>query len=274
MANFKILLKKNLLEMVRNKRIVIFSLVFVVISIISALTAKYLPVLLDFLLSGLEEDAGIGSLLVFDGTVADSYAQYISNFGEVSVLLIGIIFANTVVKEKNKGTYSTLKMNRVKDREIVLAHLVSQVILISVSYLVSVAVFVLFNILLFKQIMGVRGFIVLTYIYLLMLVAICFSLFVSCFSKKNGWAYFWVILSYFVFGLLEILPRINRVNPMHLLTLSSSLMYVEDYSLNEHLLTSFSTVGICVVLVVLALFIVRNKIDNKRVIQNDNESRI
>lgn len=273
MANFAILLKKNLLEMVKNKRIIIFSAIFVIISIVSSLTAKYLPVLLDFLLSGLE-DSGIGSLLIFDGTVADSYVQFISNFSEISILLISIMFANTIVKEKNKGTYASLKMNGVKDGEIVLAHLVSQIILITVSYLVSVPVFVLSNILLFNQIMGVRGFVVLTYIYLVMLVTICFSLFVSCFCKKSGKAYLLVILSYFVFGLLEILPRINRVNPMHLFTLSSNLMYVEEYSLNEHLLTSFSSLGICVVLVVISLFVVRNKIDNKRVIQYDNESGI
>lgn len=273
MANFKILLKKNLIEMIRNKRIIVFAFVFIALSLISALTAKYLPVILEPLLSGLE-DTGEGSLILFDGTVADSYLQYISNFSEISVLLVGIMFVNTIVKEKSKGTYSNLKMNRVKDREIVLSHLVSQIILVTVTYLVSVAVFVLLNIILFKQIMGVRGFIVLLYIYLVMLVATCFSMFVSCLCKKSGKAYLLVILSYFVFGLLEILPKINRINPFHLITLSSNLMYYKEYSLNEHLLTTLSSVGICVVLVIVSLLVVKNRINNKRGNDNDIESRV
>lgn len=268
MANFSILLKKNLFEMVKNKRIIIFSVVFCVVSVISALSAKYLPVLLEFLLSGLDD--GLGEIFVFEATVANSYVQYISNFGEICVLLVAIMFANTIVKEKTKGTYAGLKMNKVKDSEIVLSHLVSQIILVSVSYLVGVALFVFLNIVLFKQIMGVRGFVVLTYIYLLLLVTICFSLFISCICNKSGKAYLFVILSYFVFGLLEVLPRINRVNPFHLLTLSTNLMYYKDYSLGEHLLTSLSTLGLCVIFVVISLFVVKNKINNKKVDENDD----
>lgn len=264
MGNFKVLLKKNIIEMVRNKRIIIFSVVFSALSLISALSAKFLPVLMEFLISGFE-DSGIGTLLMLEANVANSYVQYISNFGEISILIVGILFVGTIVKEKSKGTYSSLKMNGVKDSEIVFSHLVSQILLVTVSYLVSVALFVVLNIVLFKQIMGVRGLVALTYIYLILLVTICFSLFISCLCKKGGKAYLLVILSYFVFGLLEILPRINRVNPFHLLTLSTNLMYYKDYSLEEHLLTSLSTLGLCFIFVIVSLFIVKNKINNKKV---------
>ena len=273
MANFMILLKKNLVEMIRNKRIIIFSAVFVALSLISAFSAKYLPVLLDFLLSELGEGMG-NELFLFEGTVADSYIQLISNFGEIAILLVSIMFAGTIVKEKNKGTYYSLKMNGVKDHQIVLSHFVSQVILVGVSYLVSVAIFVLLNILLFRQIMGLRGCVVLTYMFLLLLVTICFSLFASCLCKKSGKAYLLVILSYFVVTFMEIIPYLNKVNPIHLLTISTNLMYIEEYSLSEHLITSFSTIGICVGLITLSLFLVKNRINNKKVLNNDNRERI
>lgn len=273
MANFKILLKKNVIEVIRNKRIIIFSSVFVVLSLISALSAKYLPLLLEFLLTGLD-DGGLGSLLIFEANVANSYVQYISNFGEIGILVVGILFVGAIVKEKSKGTYSSLKMNGVKDSEIVLSHLVSQILLVTVSYLVSVALFVVLNIVLFKQIMGVRGLVTLTYIYLLLLVTICFSLFVSCLCKKSGKAYLLIILSYFIVGLIEVLPRINRFNPFHLLTLSTNLMYYKEYDLGEHLLTSLSTLGLCVIFVIVSLVIVKNKINNKKVDTNDCRERI
>jgi len=273
MANFKVLLKKNLIEMIRNKRIIIFSVVFVALSLISALTAKFLPVLFELLLSGLEDLTG-ESAFVMKATVADSYVQYIANFGQIAVLLIGIMFANAISKEKSKGTYASLKMNGVKDKEIVFSHFVSQVILVTVSYLLSISMFVLLNIILFRQIMGLRGVVALTYIYLLMIVTICFSLFASCVCKKSSKAYLLVILSYFGLSILDLIPRINRLNPLHLLTISSNLMYYENYLLKEHLITSFVSVGMCILLVILSLLLVKNNINNKKVITNDNTERV
>jgi len=269
MDNFKILLKKNLVEMFRNKRVIIFSIVFIVLSLISALSARFLPEIFKFLLEEIEDVTG-EQLLILDSTVADSYVQFVSNFGQIAVLLVGIMFAGTITKEKTRGTYDSLKMNKVKDSEIVFSHLVSQIIVVSVSYFISVAIFVLLNILLFRQIMGVRGFVVLIYVYLLLLVTICFAMFASCLCKKSSKSYLLVILGYFGLSILEVLPRINKFNPLHLITISSNLMYYENYSLSEHLVTSLFTIGVCVCLVVLSLLLVKNRIDNKRDLINDN----
>jgi len=268
MANFVILLKKNLLEMVRNKRIIIFSVVFGVISVISALSARFLPELFEFLLQGLEE--GVGEIFIEKATVADSYVQFISNMGEIAVLLIAIMFAGTITKEKTTGTYQNLKMNKVKDREIILSHFAAQLILITVSYILSVAVFVILNILLFRQIMGVRGFVVLLYVYLILLITTCFALFSSCLCKKSSKSYLLVILVYFGVAFLEVIPRINKVNPFHLITVSTELMYYEAYSLKENLITCISTLLIGIALVVLSLFVVKNKINNRKEIANEN----
>ena len=271
MSNFMILLKKNLLEMVRNKRIVIFSAVFVFISVISALSARYLPELIKLLLSGFEE-TGAGEIFIEKATVPDSYIQYIANMGEIAVLLVAIMFAGTITKEKTTGTYQVLKMNKVKDADIVLSHYVAQIILVSISYVLSVAFFVLLNILLFKQIMGVRGFVVLLYIYLLLLFVISFSLLSSCLCKKSGKSYLVVILSYFVLSFLEVIPRVNLVNPFHLLSLGTELMYYENYSLKYNLITSISTLLICVCLVIFSLIFVKNKINNRKGILDENNT--
>jgi len=271
MGSYMVLLKKNLIEMVRIKRILIFSIVFVCLSVISALTAKFIPILFDLLMNELGDE--IGSFLIIKASVADSYVQFISNFGQIALLLIGVMFATTIIKEKNRGTYDMLKMNRVKDHEIVLSHLSAQILLIIVSYLLSVAVFVVLNILLFKQIMGIRGFVVLTYIFVVLLATICFSLFSSCICNSSGKSYLLVILSYFVLSVVELLPKINRFSPLHLITLSTNMMYYKEYSLSEHLLTFLVSLGICGLLVIISLLIVKNKVNNK-VISNDNRERI
>ena len=271
MSNFKILLKKNLLEMIRNKKIVIFCVVFVVLSVLSAVVAKILPDLFEFLLQGMDSNELVG-LYISDATVADSYIQYISNIGETAILLIILMFAGTITKEKKDGTYEFLKTNNVKDKEIVLAHFVSQVILITVSYALSVTVFAMLNILLFRQIMGVRGIVVLTYIYLLLLVSLSFTLFASCVSKTTGKSYLIVIIGYLGTSLLDIVPRINVINPFHLLSISNKLVYYESYSLKENLLTVIFSLIIGVILVIISVFMVKNKINNRKVINNGNNT--
>ena len=274
MRNFMILLKKNLIEMIRNKRIIIFSVVFSVLSIISALTAKFLPMLLEFLLTGMEDSTGFSGLILFDGTVADSYVQFISNFGEIALLVVGVLLVNSITKEKSKGTYDSLKMNGVKDKEIVLGHLVSQIILVSISYLISVAIFVVLNILLFRQIMGLRGLVALVYIYLLLIFMTCLSLFVSSISKKRVKAYLIIVLSYFVLGFIEMVPKFNKINPFHLLTLSSNLMYYENYLVSEHLITSLVSLLLSVLFVISSLIFVKNNINNKKVMNSDNKTGV
>lgn len=271
MANFVILLKKNLLEMVRNKRIIIFSIVFVIVSVISALTAKFLPELLKLLIKGLEE-SGIGGIQIAKASVADSYVQYIANMGEIAVLLVGIMFAGTITKEKNTGTYESLKMNGVKDHEIVLAHFVSQVILVTVSYALSVSMLAILNIVLFKQIMGVRGFVVLFYIYLLLLFTISFSLFSSCLCKKSGKSYLLVILAYFGLSFLTVFPKINLINPFNLLNEGNNLMYYETYSLKNNLITFISSFVITCLLVGCSLLVVKNRINNRKGVNDANIS--
>lgn len=273
MSNFMILLKKNLIEMARNKRVVIFPVIFIAIAIISAVSAKYIPVILEMLLETVNEP-GLEQLLIMKPTVADSYVQFISNFSQVSVLVVGIMFANTITKEKKKGTYANLKMNGVSDNDIVLSHFLSQIILITFSFLLSVAVFVVLNIVLFNQVMGLRGLVANLYIYLMLLATICFSLFCSCLFNKKGAGYLTVILTYFGLTFIEVMPKINRVSPFHLTTLGNNLMYYSYYSISNHLFTVSSCLIICALLVIFSLYVVKNKINNKKVMINDNTKGI
>ena len=125
MNNFKILLKKNFLEINRTKKWWIFIGVFVANAILSSLAARYLLELL----SPVFEMIGI----VYTPTIADAYAEYAANMFEVGYLIIAIMFASSLTKEKSSATYYTLKSNGVKDKEIVLAHYVSKLVLITVS---------------------------------------------------------------------------------------------------------------------------------------------
>lgn len=261
MNNFMVLLKKDFLEIFRTKKWLVYLITFLVITIFSVVSARVLPELLNLVLveSGLEESFS------YKASVADSYTQFIANMGEIAWLLIAIMFANTLVKEKNSGTYYMLKSNGVSETKIVLSHFLSKLILITLAYMASIVLFIPMNLILFKEYTGVRGFVSLSYLYLSLVFALCLALFISSFVKKNSKGYILAIVIYFILTILSIFPYIDIYNPLYGLTLSTNTIISPDYNtLSDYLINLFVTIGISIILVVSSIYIFKNKINNRK----------
>ena len=147
MGNFIELLKKDLLEIKRSKKWIISIVAFVLLAIISAVSAKILPELMNMAL----KDTGFEFLLPSVPSIADSYLQFIANIGEMGLILIIVMSVTYLIKEKLMGTYYTLKNNNVDDSQIVLSHFISKLIMFTISYLASIIVFVSLNLILFNE---------------------------------------------------------------------------------------------------------------------------
>ena len=260
MNSFKVLLKKDLLEIKRNKKWLVYVLSFTIIAIISVITARLLPEIFNALL----DVTGVIEGMSYRVSVADSYMQFVANMGEIGLLIILIMFSNTLFKEKSSGTYHLLTSNGVKDYKIVLSHFVSKLILITISYLVSVGVFVVLNLLVFKEYTGLRGVCSLSYLYLTLVFALTLGLFISSFVKKKTMGFVLAIVIYFALSILSVFPYIDIYNPLYALTLGSEIMTSVDYELSDYLINLFVTLGVSVTLLVSSIYIFKNKIDNRK----------
>ena len=120
--------------------------------------------------------------------------------------------------------------------------------------------------------MGVRGIVALTYLYLLLIATLSFTLFCSCLCNKNSKVYLLIVLSYFGLTLLEVIPKFNRFNPFHLLTIGTNLMYYKDYILSEHLISALFTIVVSAILVIFAIFVSRNRINNHQMVTLHDKS--
>lgn len=256
MANFKILLKKNFLELKRTKKWFIFIGVFAFLSIVSALFAKYLLALITPVFEMM------GLVIEFEPTIADSYAQFTANMGETAYLLIVIMFSALLIKEKTAGTYYILKNNGVKESEIVLAEYLTKLILITVSYLASILVFVICNLILFNSYTGYRGVISLIFIYLLLVFALTFAFFVSSVVKKKSIGYVLGIVSYFVLPILSTIPKINVATPFYTLTLANNVMVDLEHVWADYLINGFATIALIVTMVFASIYFFKERVDN------------
>ena len=232
MHSFLVLLKKDLLEIKRSSKWIIYILTFIFVTVLSVATARVLPEVFNLLF----EETGLDGLFTYEVSVADSYLQYVANIGEICLLLIMIMFSTSLIKEKSNGTYYLLKNNGISDWKIVISHFVSKFILITVSYLISIAVFIPLNLLVFNEYTGYRGVISLTYLYISLIFALSVALFVSSFCKKKSSAYAIAIVVYFTLTLLSAIPYIDVYNPLYSLILASNIMTEVDYKQSDYIM--------------------------------------
>lgn len=259
MKDFKFLLKKDFLELCRTKKWIIYLVCFSLISVISVLTAKFLPELFNMLFSSTGLD-----MFEMQATIADSYTQFVANIGETGVLLIAIMFSLILVKEKTSGTGYILQCHGVKDHKVVLSHFVSKLILITASYLVSIVIFVSLNFLIFKEYTGVRGVVSLSYLYLTLVFALALGIFISSISKNNMTSVIVTFGIYFLLTILSAFPYIDIYNPMSTIMMANNIIVNEAYELSDYLINLFVTLGFIVALIGGSIYTYKNKIDNRK----------
>ena len=255
MNNFNILLKSHFLEFKRTHKWLVYILTFIGIALLSSVVTKYL---FDFVTPILESMG-----FVYYATVADAYGEFINNMSEIGFFLITIMFSGSLVKEKTSSTYYVLKSNEVKEKEIVLAHYVSKLILITASYLISIVVFVISNLIFFRAYTGYRGVVSLSLLYLFLVFSLSFAMFISSFIKKKSIGIAISIPAYLVLGIVAIIPKVGVYTPFYVLTLAreiitQSTIVTMDYVIGFSMIITFS-VG----LLLGSIGIYSNKIDNR-----------
>jgi len=174
------------------------------------------------------------------------------------------MFANTMIKEKQSGTFYLLKANGVKEEEIVLSHFVSKLILITFSYLASIALLVPLNLIVFREYTGLRGAVSLSYLYLVLVFALTLSLFISSVVNKKSVGYALAIGAYFVLVIISAFPYINIYIPIHSLTLASNIITDIDYKISDYLINLGMNIIINIGLIIGSILILKKKIDNRK----------
>ena len=90
--------KKELIEHTRNYKLFIFFIVFAVIGVLSPLSAKFLPELLESLM-----DENI-TIILQEPTHVDSWIQFFSNINQLGLVVMVLVFSPLMAREYEKGT--------------------------------------------------------------------------------------------------------------------------------------------------------------------------
>ena len=117
---FLVVLRKELVEQWRTRRLVVVAVVFLFFGFLSPLGAKLLPDLLE----GLGDTGGV-MIEIPPPTAQDALLQYVKNMSQFGVLLAVLLAMDTVAREKERGTAAMVLSKPVSRADFLLGKFVA-----------------------------------------------------------------------------------------------------------------------------------------------------
>ena len=175
--NFLIMLRKELIEQWRTKRMLVVAAVLVIFGLASPLLAKVTPDMLKLIPNAPAALAG----LFPTPTVADAVSQYIKNMGQFGVLLALLMSMGSVAQEKERGTAAMLLTHPVSRLTFLLAKFVALAFTFAVSLAVAALGCWYYTLLLFKALpwgpfLALNGLILLVFLVYVAVTLLCSTL--------------------------------------------------------------------------------------------------
>ena len=217
--SFIIFFKKELYELVRTAKGIVFAAIILMTAIGSPLLAKLTPEIVKWAMNTTNEfdaTAGIIDLsMIPDPTSIDSYAQFISNIGFIGLLALIIVFAGTVAGEKHKGTAAYILTKNISRADFILAKFTASCVFSLGVMTISIGVLKLYTDMLFgDKLIDIKYFLLyfaLLFLYIVLILAI--TVFSSIFSKNVTGATVMSFLIFIIMNIISSIPRIGEFLP-------------------------------------------------------------
>lgn len=125
---------KEFIEYVRTYKLLIIGLVFLLLGIMSPLTAKYMPdIIRTFMPEGIQ-------ITITEPTALDSWLQFVKNVSQMGTFVIVILFSGMMAGEYSKGTLINILTKGLPRRTVVFAKFTQAAVLWIAAYFLSFGV--------------------------------------------------------------------------------------------------------------------------------------
>lgn len=217
--NFTPFLRKELIENIRTKRLLVIGCVFLFFAIGSALLARYMG---EFMALIMPAGDDLGQAIVSamgEPTWIDSYLQLYSNLGQMGVFAILFMYMGTIQREVRSGTASLMFSKGLGVGSFVLAKFTVAGVVVTLVTVLSIAITYVYTLLLFGE-GGSFGHVMLGSLIfalgcltILALVMLC-----SALGKSSAASGGLSVGAYFLLALTSAIPRVSRFTPFALLS--------------------------------------------------------
>jgi len=179
MSGFMTLLKKESMEIIRSKKLLLLCVIFGFVAISSPVIAKAIP--------SIFKNINTNGIIfnIPEPTWKDAIDQLVKNMSQFGLIVIIFMFAGSISDEKSRKTLEMVMTKPVSRTDFVLAKFVASSFYISIVFLASAVVFYFYTNSLFES-LNFANYTYLTLFLLVFLLTIfCVTLFFSTISKSQ-----------------------------------------------------------------------------------------
>lgn len=135
------MIKKELLEIYRSKKLLILIILFLFIAVSSPVLAKLLPVILK----SVPATPGL-TINIPEPTYRDAIDQLVKNLSQIGMIVLIIMFAGSIADEKNKKTLEMVLTKPVSRPVFVLSKFLASLLAAKIVFIAAMTVFYLYTI--------------------------------------------------------------------------------------------------------------------------------
>ena len=219
-------LRKEMMEQWRTKRLLIVVAVLVVFGLASPLLAKVTP---DLLRSVPDMPAGLAELIPVP-SIADAVGQYIKNMSQFGILLAVLMSMGVVIQEKERGTAVMMLTHPVSPLAFLLAKFTALGLTFVLSLFISALgcwyyTLLLFDTLAWGPFLALNGLMLVVF-----LVYVALALFCSTLARTQAASAGLAFAGLVLVGGVGSLPRIGEYFPGQLFNWGAALVLGGDAS--------------------------------------------
>ncbi len=245
-----VLIKKEFLEIFRTSKIYVLPIVFLFIAISSPVLAKYTPDLLNMMIKYTGQQINIE---IPPPYFIDSFVQLFKNIGQMGLLVVLFVFAGTMVDEKNKGTATLILTKGVSRSSFVASKFLGSTIFMTLVYVVTSGIFVIYTQILFPNTPWGRGIAALGMVWLYCEMVLAVVVLCSVVNKSYVTSAVFSLLTFLGFSILGTIPIIDKYTPGYMITLALNL-FGNPLTFVDYAWPIGTTLGVIILSVAYALF--------------------
>ena len=243
-SRYWVFLGKEITESIRTKRLLVLACVFIILTIIGVLMARYAGEIIAALMRA---DGATQMVIEMPPPVwTDSYAQLYSGLTEMGMIGVIMLFMGIILREKNSGTIDLIFAKGLSPASFVLAKFTVAGIALLLVLLASIFVAYGYTMVLFEYagrvgdvLMGGVSF----GVFLLMMLAIVMLW--SAVAKSTAISAVLGLASFFAIMLLDFIPVVGRFMPASLMSHAAVLSAGESYTdMAIHVLVAAAVIAV------------------------------
>lgn len=247
------IIKKEILEFTRSKKLLILAGLFLFIAVASPITAKLIP----DLLKNIPNTSGI-TINIPEPTWRDSIDQFVKNITQIGIIVIVFIFAGIVAEEKNKKTLEIVLSKPISRVGLIISKFAASKIVLLAIFIVSSAIFYLYTVSIFGNFSLINFFwlslFILVFILLIMSITIFCSVLTSNQIIAAALAFFIEIVLITILGYVD---TITKYLPGYILGNYKDLMV--NGQISNFLPSVFTSVGLILLFAIFSILIFRRQ---------------